>query len=116
MRFYGLETIHSNDKNGSRCENGKSEYVRVFLLTGSCILASCAAIATSQAQAVRRDKERKNVEREKYCIRSHRYLGFMASTYYTTVSFVIIKSNARRSDGAIYITGPERAGGYYGFC
>lgn len=45
MRFYGLETIHSNDKNGSRCEIGKSEYVRVFLLAGSCILASCAGIA-----------------------------------------------------------------------
>lgn len=23
MRFYGLETIHSNDKSGSRCENGE---------------------------------------------------------------------------------------------
>lgn len=53
MRFYGLETIHSNDKSGSRCENGKRERKKkrmcasIFVLTCSCTRGSYDATITT---------------------------------------------------------------------
>lgn len=69
MRFYGLETIHSNDKNGSRCENGK-RMCEYFLF--DCSLYFSFFRHHRHRHHLQEGDEEKKYGREKYyCMQYH---------------------------------------------
>lgn len=102
MRFYGLETIHSNDKNGSRCENAANECASIFFLTSPYTLAAATITTTKQVEEEDEDGGDKGKIWTGKVLWYIHILVLCGNMMVYSVSFVIIKSNAQRNDGRMY--------------